>query len=71
MTNYGYRVIGLLGPKSLRGEYHAIKRRPRIFWGIVSLLGHFLWTRNHPAKAAAILCVKEHGILLNASLATP
>ena len=59
MTNFGYDVIGLLGPKNLRGEYQVIKGRPRIFWGFVSLLGHFLWTRNHPEKAAAILCVKE------------
>ena len=59
MRNYGYDVIGLLGPKRLRGEYHAIKGRPRIFWGVVSLGGHILWTRNHPEKAAAILCVKD------------
>ena len=59
MRKYGYDVIGLLGPKKLRGEYHGIKGRPRVFWGIVSLFGHFLWTRNHPEKAAAILCVKD------------
>ena len=59
MTAYGYSVTGLLGPKRLRGEYHAIKKSPRAFWGMVSLLEHFLWTRNHPEKAAAILCVKE------------
>jgi len=59
MADYGYRVTGLLGLKTLRGEYHAIKGRPRIFWGIVSLWTHFLWTRNHPEKAAAILCVKN------------
>jgi hypothetical protein len=59
MKKYGYDVIGLLGPKKLRGEYHVIKGRPRIFWGIVSLFGHFFSTRNHPEKAAAILCVKD------------
>jgi hypothetical protein len=59
MNNYGYNVTGLLGPKKLRGEYHALKGQPRIIWGIISLLGHFLWTRNHPEKAAAILCVKD------------
>lgn len=59
MTGYGYNVIGLLGPKRLRGEYHAINRTPRTFWGMVSLLEHFLWTRNHPERAAAILCVKN------------
>jgi len=59
MRKNGYDVIGLLGPKKLRGEYHAIKGHPRVFWGIVSLSGHFLWTRHHPEKAAAILCVKQ------------
>ncbi len=59
MTGYGYKVAGLLGPKRLRGEYHAIKKQPRVFWGLVSLFEHLVWTRNHPEKAAAILCVKE------------
>jgi len=59
MTGYGYRVTGFLGPKKLRGEYHALQRRPRIFWAVVSLAGHWLWTRNHPENAAAILCVKD------------
>jgi len=58
MERYGYKVIGVLGPKSLRGELHSLKGRPKIFWGIISLLGHFLWTKRTPAKAAAILCVK-------------
>jgi SAM-dependent methyltransferase len=58
MEQRGYRVLGLLGPKSLRGEEHVLKRRPRLFWGLVSLLGHFFYTRRRPAQAAAILCVK-------------
>jgi SAM-dependent methyltransferase len=58
MQQHGYRVIGLLGPKSLRGEFHNLKGRPKSFWGAISLLGHFLWTRWIPAGAAAILCVK-------------
>ena len=59
MAGYGYHVAGYLGPKKLRGEHHAIKGRPRFFWSVISLLAHFMWTRNHPEKAAAILCVKE------------
>lgn len=59
MRAYGYKVIGLLGLKSLRGEYHRLKRKPRFFWAFIALLTHLLWTRNHPEKAAAILCVKE------------
>jgi len=58
MREYGYEVIGALGPKSLRGELHSLKGRPKIFWGLISLLGHFLWTHRAPEKAAAILCVK-------------
>jgi Methyltransferase domain len=58
MERLGYRVIGLLGPKSLRGEYHALKRRPAVFWGLASLAGQCVWSKYHPAQAAAILCVK-------------
>jgi hypothetical protein len=58
MEQLGYKVAGLLGPKKLRGEMHVLKWRPRFFWALVSLLGHFLWTRWCPSQAAAILCVK-------------
>jgi len=61
MRRYGYRVVGVLGPKSLRGEWHHLKRRPKAFWGLISLLGHFTSTRRNPELAAAILCVKEKG----------
>jgi SAM-dependent methyltransferase len=59
MAGYGYQVAGFLGPKKLRGEYHAIKGRPRILWSVISLLAHFMWTHTHPQNAAAILCVKD------------
>lgn len=58
MRAQGYKVIGLLGPKSLRGEYHGLKRKPKFFWAFIALLCHLFWTRNHPEKAAAILCIK-------------
>jgi SAM-dependent methyltransferase len=58
MKTKGYRVMGLLGPKQLRGEYHALKYRPALFWGIISLVAQVAWTRHHPEQAAAILCVK-------------
>jgi predicted TPR repeat methyltransferase len=61
MKGHGYRVIGLLGPKTLRGEYHLLKKKPAAFWALVSLVAHFTSTRLHPEKAAAILCVKELG----------
>jgi SAM-dependent methyltransferase len=59
MKQYGFLVAGLLGPKSLRGEYHLLKHRPKLVWGFVSLLAHFCWIRSHPEKAAAIFCVKN------------
>jgi SAM-dependent methyltransferase len=59
MEQLGYQVIGLLGPKSLRGEYHRLKRRPDFFWGLVSLAGQCFWSKCHPQDAAAILCVKK------------
>lgn len=59
MTNLGYRVEGLLGPKSLRGEYHRIKKHPRAFWAVISLLAQMTATKGNPRNSAAILCVKS------------
>ena len=59
VKGYGYEVAGMLGPKKLRGEYHALLRRPMIFWGMVSFLSQIFRIRHHPEKAAAILCVKK------------
>lgn len=59
MRARGYEVLGMFGPKSLRGEYHRINRQPRIFWLLVSILGHYTSTRRCPEKAAAIFCVKK------------
>jgi hypothetical protein len=59
MEKLGYRVTGQLGPKKLRGEYHRLKRRPDVFWGLVSFAGQVLWSQRHPKDAAAILCVKK------------
>ena len=58
MRALGYRVVGALGPKCLRGEYHRIRWKPAALWSLVSLAGHFLFTRWVPARAAAILCIK-------------
>lgn len=58
MRALGYRVVGALGPKCLRGEYHRIRWKPAALWSLVSLAGHLLFTRWVPARAAAILCVK-------------
>ena len=58
MRGLGYEVIGLFGPKSLRGEYHKAKHLPRSIAGVLSTAGHLLYNRSHPESAAALLCVK-------------
>ena len=59
MRQRGYRVLGMYGLKSLRGEYHRVKYQPRVFWVLVSMLTHYFYTRTRPEKAAAIYCVKD------------
>ena len=54
MRGLGYTVSGLLGPKSMRGEQHQL-RRPKPVWAVVSLLAQ-LWTK--PENSAALFCVK-------------
>lgn len=61
MEAKGYKVIGINGHKSLRGEYADIKLRPKIIWRMVSEITQ-LFVRNHPQYAFQILCVKEKGI---------
>jgi SAM-dependent methyltransferase len=58
MQGHGYAVLGMLGPKSLRGEYHMIKRSPKIFWSLASTLDQLVRIHRRPEKAAAILCIK-------------
>lgn len=58
LRTQGYAVQGLLGWSKLRGEYHMLKYRPRIFWGAVSLLTQ-QWTRWHPEHAASMIAVKR------------
>jgi len=58
MKMHGYDVLGMLGPKSLRGEYHALKRRPQFFWGVVATLDQIFRIHRRPEKAAALLCIK-------------
>jgi len=61
MRALGYRVVGAHGPKILRGEYHQSRFLPREVAGLLSIVGHFLYTRSHPEKASALLCIKEIG----------
>lgn len=59
MRGLGYRVLGMLGPKALRGEYHVLKHKPRALWAVASLFCQLVWCRWRPGSAAAILCVKR------------
>jgi SAM-dependent methyltransferase len=59
MKSHGYDVLGMLGPKSLRGEYHMLKHRPKVFWGMISTMDQIFRIHRRPEKAAAILCTKS------------
>jgi len=59
MRSRGYRVLGMYGPKWIRGEYANVKYRPRALWVLISISCHYLRTRRHPEKAAAIYCVRD------------
>jgi SAM-dependent methyltransferase len=59
MRGRGYRVLGMYGPKWMRGDYHMVKYKPRPLWVLLSLSCHYLHTRTHPEKAAAIYCAKD------------
>lgn len=57
----GYKVLGMCGPKVLRGEYHVINRKPRLFWAVASVLADYCYSRSHPESAAALLAIKKLG----------
>jgi SAM-dependent methyltransferase len=59
MRQAGYEVLGMHGPKRMRGEYARLRHRPRAVAGLVSLAAHFLLTRLHPEKAFSIYCIKR------------
>lgn len=59
MKAHNYQVIGMHGPKGLRGEYAALRYRPKLIWGAVSLLGHYIYARRRPQAAFSIYCWKR------------
>lgn len=61
MQSLGFTVVGMHGHRFFRGEYHEHRFKPKIISSIISQASHHLYTRRHPNKAAAILCVKEVG----------
>jgi hypothetical protein len=58
MKALGFKVVGMHGPKKLRGEQHQVKIKPAALGGLVSQVCQ-LYTRHHPDSAAAILCVRD------------
>jgi len=59
LRDLGYSVSGVYGSKSLRGEHHDLRYRPKLASGVLSLLTHVLWTSKHPQRSAALLAVKS------------
>jgi hypothetical protein len=58
MKALGFKVIGMHGPKKLRGEQHRVKIKPAAIGGLVSQICQ-LYTRYHLESAAAILCIRD------------
>jgi SAM-dependent methyltransferase len=53
----GYKISGMYGWKSFRGE-HADLKRPKIFFGIISEITHYLYTSTHPENSFSLFAVK-------------
>ena len=58
MREKGFRVIGILGWKALRGTKGSLKFSPKTFWSIISTLTQQV-VKNRPQWAFQILCVKD------------
>ncbi len=55
----GYMVSGEYGLKKIRGEKAALLYTPKIFWGLISVLSHLIFTRKNPKYAFSLLCFKN------------
>lgn len=58
MEKRGYRVIGINGWKNLREERASIRFRPKLLFGVISVVSEF-FVKNHPERAFELLCVKD------------
>jgi len=58
MRAMGYRVMGVNGWRTLRGERGMIRRRPEWLWRKVSLASQLV-TESRPERAFQMLCVKD------------
>jgi SAM-dependent methyltransferase len=54
----GFKVYGINGLKSLRGDLAQIKYEPKNFWEIISIMTSF-FTKRHPELAYQLLCIKN------------
>jgi len=55
----GYTVRGLYGWKKLRKEEGALRFRPKIICGVLSLLTNYLYTHNNPQAAYSLFAWKN------------
>jgi hypothetical protein len=55
----GFKVGGLYGLKYLRGEKAGLRLEPKVFWGIISELTHYLYTKKHPKYSYSLLAYKN------------
>jgi len=55
----GYKVYGMYGPKFLRKEEGELKYRPKILFGIISVILHLLVTKYFPKFAYSLTAVKN------------
>jgi SAM-dependent methyltransferase len=58
MRKRGYKVVGISGLKTLRGERARIKWTPGLLWEIVSMITQ-VFVRNYAEFAFHILCIKN------------
>ncbi|MFN3561360.1 MAG: class I SAM-dependent methyltransferase [Chloroherpetonaceae bacterium] len=57
MESLGFKVVGMMGFKPLRGEFGEVKWKPKLFWHRVSVLTQPL-VRNRPSLAYHLMCIK-------------
>lgn len=56
--NFGYACNGAAGLKILRKEFHELRFRPKVIWGLISYLSQLILVKKTPKIAAAIWATK-------------
>lgn len=57
MESLGFKVVGMMGFKPLRGEFGEVRWKPKLFWHRVSVLTQ-PFVRNRPSLAYHLMCIK-------------